>query len=133
MLATRQAAFYHRRIQHTFKERSNDVVSKTIYRRKTSKAANKEPPLPPPTKPPPPSLESKAFGIGSLAGVLGSLAGMGGGFVMIPLMTSSLLRLPQHSAHGTSLCAVAGESSLSTTISNSFMKKVKKFLSHTTD
>ena len=48
----------------------------------------------------------KAFGIGALAGVCGSLVGMGGGFVMIPLMTSSLLRLSQHQAHGTSLFAV---------------------------
>lgn len=48
----------------------------------------------------------KAFAIGSLAGVCGSLAGMGGGFVMIPLMTSGLLRLSQHQAHGTSLFAV---------------------------
>jgi hypothetical protein len=32
---------------------------------------------------------------------------MGGGFIMIPLMTSSLLRLTQHQAHGTSLFAVA--------------------------
>jgi uncharacterized membrane protein YfcA len=48
----------------------------------------------------------KAFAIGSLAGVCGSLAGMGGGFVMIPLMTSNLLRLSQHQAHGTSLFAV---------------------------
>lgn len=38
---------------------------------------------------------------------MGSLAGMGGGFVMIPLMTGSLLRLSQHQAHGTSLFAVA--------------------------
>jgi uncharacterized membrane protein YfcA len=36
-----------------------------------------------------------------------SLAGMGGGFVMIPLMTSKhLLGLSQHAAHGTSLFAV---------------------------
>lgn len=49
----------------------------------------------------------KAFGVGSVAGTLGSLAGMGGGFVMIPLMTSRLLRLTQHQAHGTSLVAVA--------------------------
>ncbi|KAL7579919.1 hypothetical protein ACA910_004920 [Epithemia clementina (nom. ined.)] len=50
---------------------------------------------------------SKSFGIGAVAGVLGSLAGMGGGFVMIPLMTSkSLLGLTQHQAHGTSLFAV---------------------------
>ena len=48
----------------------------------------------------------KAFGIGALAGVCGSLVGMGGGFAMIPLMTSSLLRLSQHQAHGTSLFAV---------------------------
>ena len=32
---------------------------------------------------------------------------MGGGFIMIPLMTSSLLGLSQHAAHGTSLFAVA--------------------------
>mmetsp|Transcript_580 Transcript_580/g.896 ORF Transcript_580/g.896 Transcript_580/m.896 type:complete len:288 (-) Transcript_580:104-967(-) len=49
----------------------------------------------------------KAFFVGSFAGFLGSLAGMGGGFVMIPLMTSRLLRLSQHQAHGTSLFAVA--------------------------
>eukprot|EP00522_Entomoneis_paludosa_P000039 CAMPEP_0172467786 /NCGR_PEP_ID=MMETSP1065-20121228/59826_1 /TAXON_ID=265537 /ORGANISM="Amphiprora paludosa, Strain CCMP125" /LENGTH=270 /DNA_ID=CAMNT_0013225029 /DNA_START=165 /DNA_END=977 /DNA_ORIENTATION=+ len=49
----------------------------------------------------------KAFGIGTFAGVLGSLAGMGGGFVMIPLMTNrALLGLSQHQAHGTSLFAV---------------------------
>ena len=46
-----------------------------------------------------------AFGIGSLAGTGGSLAGMGGGFIMIPLMTS-VLKLTQHQAHGTSLFAV---------------------------
>jgi len=49
----------------------------------------------------------KSFTIGSFAGLLGSLAGMGGGFVMIPLMTSKILRLTQHQAHGTSLFAVA--------------------------
>jgi uncharacterized protein len=50
-----------------------------------------------------------SFAIGSLAGLLGSLAGMGGGFVMIPLMTTRRLglRLTQHEAHGTSLLAVA--------------------------
>lgn len=49
----------------------------------------------------------KSFSIGSLAGMLGSLAGMGGGFVMIPMMTASRgLRLTQHQAHGTSLFAV---------------------------
>ena len=55
--------------------------------------------------------------IGSLAGMLGSLAGMGGGFVMIPMMTAATQRigyrrlfsgpgLSQHQAHGTSLFAV---------------------------
>ena len=54
------------------------------------------------------SLQSTmtSFSIGSLAGLLGSLVGMGGGFVMIPFMTSNLLRLSQHTAHGTSLFAV---------------------------
>lgn len=36
---------------------------------------------------------------------MGSLAGMGGGFVMIPLLTG-ICRLSQHQAHGTSLAAV---------------------------
>jgi len=49
----------------------------------------------------------KGLGVGGVAGTLGSLAGLGGGFVMIPLMTSGLLRLSQHQAHGTSLFAVA--------------------------
>jgi uncharacterized membrane protein YfcA len=61
----------------------------------------------------------KSFSIGSVAGVLGSLAGMGGGFVMIPMMTAAAtsatvgrhswtggLGLNQHQAHGTSLFAV---------------------------
>ncbi|KAL7438965.1 hypothetical protein ACHAXH_006199 [Discostella pseudostelligera] len=67
----------------------------------------------------------KSFSIGSVAGVLGSLAGMGGGFVMIPMMTAANattttsatagrqswtgmggLGLNQHQAHGTSLFAV---------------------------
>ena len=56
------------------------------------------------------STSITSFAIGSLAGLLGSLAGMGGGFVMIPLLTSPyLFRVPltQHQAHGTSLLAVA--------------------------
>ena len=59
----------------------------------------------------------KALSIGSWAGMLGSLAGMGGGFVMIPMMTAATHRigyrrlfsglgLSQHQAHGTSLFAV---------------------------
>ena len=54
------------------------------------------------------SVVPQAFGIGIFAGICGSLAGMGGGFVMIPLMTSSRLgiKLSQHQAHGTSLFAV---------------------------
>jgi uncharacterized protein len=71
-------------------------------------------PPPPPTPPTPPAagwlhVATTATAVGSLAGVCGALAGMGGGFVMIPLLTSRhlSLRLTQHQAHGTSLCAVA--------------------------
>jgi len=61
------------------------------------------------TRPPiPPYQIPKAFSIGAVAGVLGSLAGMGGAFVMIPLLTGPLMRVSQHAAHGTSLFAVAG-------------------------
>lgn len=66
-----------------------------------------------------PYLLPKSFSIGSIAGFLGSLAGMGGGFIIIPLLTMSnsksalpILRkigikgVSQHVAHGTSLFAV---------------------------
>jgi len=46
----------------------------------------------------------KALAIGGTAGVLGSWAGMGGGFVVIPLLTR--LGVSQHAAHGTSLTVV---------------------------
>jgi uncharacterized protein len=56
-------------------------------------------------------VTTTSFFIGTLAGACGSLAGMGGGFVMIPLMTSKrLLGLTQHQAHGTSLFAVTATS-----------------------
>eukprot|EP00980_Cylindrotheca_fusiformis_P005981 scaffold1278_cov191-Cylindrotheca_fusiformis.AAC.6 len=48
----------------------------------------------------------RGLAVGSLAGLCGSLVGMGGGFIMIPIMTSRFLRLSQHQAHGTSLFAV---------------------------
>eukprot|EP00532_Pseudo-nitzschia_australis_P009747 CAMPEP_0168241284 /NCGR_PEP_ID=MMETSP0140_2-20121125/22705_1 /TAXON_ID=44445 /ORGANISM="Pseudo-nitzschia australis, Strain 10249 10 AB" /LENGTH=257 /DNA_ID=CAMNT_0008176109 /DNA_START=198 /DNA_END=972 /DNA_ORIENTATION=+ len=53
-------------------------------------------------------IQPKSFAIGTIAGTCGSLAGMGGGFLMIPLMTSKrLVGLTQHQAHATSLFAVA--------------------------
>ena len=51
-------------------------------------------------------LGFKAMSVGTIAGLCGSLTGTGGGFVMIPLMTS-MLKIPQHQAHGNSLFAVA--------------------------
>uniref|UniRef100_A0A7S4VM12 Membrane transporter protein n=1 Tax=Ditylum brightwellii TaxID=49249 RepID=A0A7S4VM12_9STRA len=84
--------------------RSAQLVNRQRWRGTSSSSS------PPPTPPPPvKGYESpKAFLIGTLAGTLGSLAGMGGGFVMIPLMTSrNMLGLSQHVAHGTSLFAVA--------------------------
>jgi uncharacterized membrane protein YfcA len=46
-----------------------------------------------------------SFLTGLLAGIFGGLVGLGGGVVMIPLMTR-LLGIPQASAHGTSLAVV---------------------------
>ena len=46
-----------------------------------------------------------SFLIGLIAGVFGGLVGLGGGVVMIPMMTR-FLRLPQARAHGTSLAVV---------------------------
>lgn len=48
----------------------------------------------------------KGFIIGLCGGFFGGLLGLGGGIVMIPLMTL-WLKLTQHKAHGTSLVAVA--------------------------
>ena len=45
------------------------------------------------------------FGVGLMAGLFGGMLGLGGGAVMIPLMTS-ILGLSQHQAHGTSLVAI---------------------------
>ncbi|CAM9661364.1 unnamed protein product [Ectocarpus sp. 12 AP-2014] len=50
-------------------------------------------------------LAVKSMGIGAGAGSLGSLVGLGGGFVAIPFLTG-WLGLTQHQAHGTSLGAV---------------------------
>ena len=55
------------------------------------------------TKSPDPKPHTMAA-VGATAGTLGSLAGMGGGFVAIPLMTR--LGVSQHVAHGTSLVGV---------------------------
>jgi len=45
------------------------------------------------------------FVIGALGGFFGGLVGLGGGGVMVPLMTG-VARLTQHKAHGTSLLAI---------------------------
>ena len=51
---------------------------------------------------------------GLLAGIAGGLFGVGGGLVMIPILTG-FFRLTQHQAHGTSL-AVIGATAISATI-----------------
>ncbi len=47
-----------------------------------------------------------AFIIGFLAGGFGSLVGLGGGVLIVPLLTG-VLKVDQHQAHGTSIVAVA--------------------------
>ena len=55
--------------------------------------------------PPVKYLPAKGFATGALAGAFGSWVRLGGGFVSLPILTMAL-RLTQHQAHGTSLCAV---------------------------
>ena len=64
------------------------------------------PPAPPQPPPPRPMPAAAAAGIGACAGFAGSLVGLGGGFVAVPMMTN-VLKLTQHQAHGTSLAVVA--------------------------
>jgi uncharacterized membrane protein YfcA len=52
----------------------------------------------------------RGAGVGALAGLLGGLFGVGGGIVLIPILTGRL-GLTQHQAHGTSL-AVIGATAL---------------------
>ena len=118
MMATRRFCgkqYVGRSIQHAL-SRTNEAVLVSIRSSfncsKRSLASTSKPPLRrQPTKAAVANVQYpqlKTFFIGSFAGALGSLAGMGGGFVMIPLMTMPfLLNLSQHQAHGTSLFAVA--------------------------
>lgn len=53
----------------------------------------------------PQSRAIRALITGSLGGFFSGLTGVGGGAVIIPLLTS-FARLPQHVAHGTSLAIV---------------------------
>lgn len=86
------------------------VPNKNFIKQRRWQHSNSPPPSPVPKKPTVVSERSKSFAIGAIAGTCGSLAGMGGGFVMVPLMTSKRLfqlGLTQHQAHATSLFAVA--------------------------
>eukprot|EP00512_Aurantiochytrium_limacinum_P002491 CAMPEP_0171498288 /NCGR_PEP_ID=MMETSP0958-20121227/7763_1 /TAXON_ID=87120 /ORGANISM="Aurantiochytrium limacinum, Strain ATCCMYA-1381" /LENGTH=293 /DNA_ID=CAMNT_0012032663 /DNA_START=197 /DNA_END=1078 /DNA_ORIENTATION=- len=58
-----------------------------------------------------PMSENRAllFAIGGLGGMAGSLMGLGGGFIVIPLLTG-VAKFSQHYAHATSLAAVAATS-----------------------
>jgi uncharacterized membrane protein YfcA len=52
-----------------------------------------------------PASRTRFAGIGFAGGFLGSLLGVGGGFVMVPLQVM-LARIGQHRANGTSLAAI---------------------------
>eukprot|EP00928_Gymnodinium_smaydae_P057168 TRINITY_DN40443_c0_g1_i1.p1 TRINITY_DN40443_c0_g1~~TRINITY_DN40443_c0_g1_i1.p1 ORF type:complete len:342 (-),score=26.50 TRINITY_DN40443_c0_g1_i1:160-1185(-) len=52
------------------------------------------------------NIATKALVAGTLAGSAGSLVGMGGGFLAIPIMTSGLMAFSQHQANATSLMTV---------------------------
>ena len=49
------------------------------------------------------------LGAGFAAGGLGSVVGLGGGFVIVPILTG-VAKFTQHQAHGTSLACVASTS-----------------------
>ncbi len=51
------------------------------------------------------TMKKASFVIGLVSGLFGGLVGLGGGMIMVPLM-SRFLRMSQHRIHGTSLIAV---------------------------
>mmetsp|Transcript_7980 Transcript_7980/g.21898 ORF Transcript_7980/g.21898 Transcript_7980/m.21898 type:complete len:306 (+) Transcript_7980:36-953(+) len=63
------------------------------------------PPPQPPSAPSSTEVVVRSGGIGLCAGIFGALAGLGGGVVMVPMLTG-FAGLSQHAAHGTSLVAV---------------------------
>jgi len=56
----------------------------------------------------------KWYAIGTVAGTVGSLLGLGGGIIMVPALTA--LGMPQKEAHGTSLVAVCGTTGMASLI-----------------
>lgn len=93
---------------HTTGREGMRLLEKKIITRLTSTSSKiPKPNKPPASSTPPSNVPLKSFAVGTIAGLAGSLVGLGGGFIMIPLMTSvSFLSLGQHIAHGTSLFAV---------------------------
>ena len=59
------------------------------------------------TSAPPKVAASTTFGAGLVGGAFGGLVGLGGGVVMIPIMTG-YAKMTKHEAVGTSAAAVAG-------------------------
>lgn len=51
------------------------------------------------------SAQVRALFSGSVTGIFGGLTGVGGGVILVPLLTD-LLKLPQQKAHGTSLAVI---------------------------
>jgi len=100
----KQRSGNYRELQHRLSFCSNRKLPKSVHSTKIKETYSEDPHLFP-----------KSFSIGSIAGFLGSLAGMGGGFIIIPLLTATnstffhklgIKGVSQHLAHGTSLFAV---------------------------
>mmetsp|Transcript_799 Transcript_799/g.1890 ORF Transcript_799/g.1890 Transcript_799/m.1890 type:complete len:382 (+) Transcript_799:115-1260(+) len=117
--------------RHCIRRRRRELCDDPRHAAITARSAQNDRPIAAPNEAKLPFFvvdQMKSFSIGSFAGLLGSLAGMGGGFVMIPMMTAARgsqgiattfaskglpspwwrggLGLHQHQAHGTSLFAV---------------------------
>ena len=102
-----QIHLIHRSHLHTGREGRRLLEKKVISRLTSTSSKIPTPNKPPAPSTPPSNVPLKSFAVGTIAGLAGSLVGLGGGFIMIPLMTSaSFLSLSQHIAHGTSLFAV---------------------------
>jgi len=106
--SSRNKALFPEGVAETAKADAHSVATGTVRERVAAQVQTDE------YVKPSAQLRLKGFGLGVLAGGVGSLLGLGGGIIMVPLLVS--LGLSRKNAHGTSLVAVFGTSAMASAV-----------------